>query len=207
MGRKQIERDYKKVAEKLMDLLCLITSKTVSEIAEIIKEVTEKDTKEQREFKNKDFHVVVWEDSERIGIETKWIKEGFGYRNDFGNNLFHIDNQWKTDLPLANNVWFGVNKGITSCIRDKECIAVSYTDIVKELEKADKLSREVSIRDVIEECKGVTDPNRLAQIISKYEFKDFTNNWVDFDRHSVEWLDTPIEFIYNGHQLRLKEQC
>lgn len=163
--------------------------------------------KEQREFKNKDFHVKVWQDSERIGIETVWIREGYFYATMGGIEINHGKRTvlYPDELPLI---------GMSNCVSvmlKSEIIGYSYSDIVTELEKAHKLSRVVSIWDVIEECEGVTEADKLIEVLGKYEinlsnkYNRYSDEWFELVEHK-EVISDPVSFVYRGYQLRLKEQ-
>ena len=64
--------------------------------------------------------------------------------------------------------------------------------------------REISIWDVIEECKGVTDRDELNRILNKYEMY-LVDEWVTLSNRGW-YLDQPIDCVQRGYQLRLKEQ-
>lgn len=66
--------------------------------------------------------------------------------------------------------------------------------------------KEVTIWDVIEECKGVTGKGEMTAILDKYEMKYARQyDWRPLSKN-VHILDQPLNFTAKGHQLRLKEQ-
>lgn len=178
--KEQLERDIE-LLDEASECVKAVSSfhdredlkKFVSILQCIIYEITPRDTKEQREFKNKDFHVKVWQDSEKIGIETVWIREGFKYQE-------RIDITRNAETTMYDMVYpvFG-GRRLKDEILLSDC-GYSYSDIVTELEKAHKLSSEVTIYDVIKEC-----------------------DWVRLEVR-VHYLDQPRDCIMRGYQLRLK---
>lgn len=168
------------------------------DIERVISIVKALNTKEEREFQNKDFHVKVWQDSEKIGIETVWIREGFEYQD-----MIDITSQSETTIYEMVYPVFALRK-LKDEILKSEC-RHSYSDIVTELEKADKLSREVTIWDAIKECEGVTDRDQLFEILYRYEIDLRDNGDWQCMSENVCYLDNPHTFIDDGYQLRLKE--
>lgn len=164
MDRKQIERDIAVLREA--KTICITRGNGNFESAVEFKELEFKlmnqlqaTERTQREFKNKNFNLIVWEDGKRIGVETKWIKEGFQYLGEIWRNEYmgiRIHSFYTTKLLHGAMPDFGIGNSCTSATISKDLIKdniYTYTDIVKELEKADKLSRgEV----FCETCKSFT---------------------------------------------------
>ena len=160
-------------------------------------------TKEQREFKNKDFHVKVWQDSEKIGIVTVWIREGFERYYDFSLDKQGIWFKRSMETWIYRNKKSLPNFGMDTltCEVVKTPDMLSYSDIVTGLEKAHKLSSEVTIYDVIKECEGVTDKHKLRKILDKYERYDDEGNARQL---GYKWLEIPYSFIQD-FKVRLKD--
>lgn len=208
--KEQLERDIETLmkADCIQKEYCLERHSIPNAIVELSKKLKflQKLQKEQREFKNKDFHVKVWQDSEKIGIETVWIREGYEYDSMGGNNLnsLRIIRGASTGLFPYYPPDFGLTETTYSIAKDNT--KVPFELIVTELEKADKLSKEVTIWDVIEECKGVTGKGEMTAILDKYEMKYARQyDWRPLSKN-VHILDQPLNFTAKGHQLRLKEQ-
>lgn len=81
---------------------------------------------------------------------------------------------------------------------------LAKSDLEFRLESLEAKEKEVSIWDVIEECKGVVDKEGMTAILSKYEVKYRSKEYWNELVNNVQAITNPIGFIAKGHQLRLK---
>jgi len=91
---------------------------------------------------------------------------------------------------------------------DLECrfqsLREGLTEKRKELEyKLENDPKSVSIYDVIKECEGVTDREELIKILKEYEI-NLIDDWVSLEKRAW-YLDQPMDCIFRGYQLRLKD--
>lgn len=114
----------------------------------------------EREFKNDNFHIRVWETEKKIGAETIWIKEGFEYNTAKHG---HID---KKEISIkkgsettiyadSTQPFFGSR--IKSDQQIKTSVTLTYTDLCKALERAE-----------LETTKELTDINNFIDDFYKF---------------------------------------
>lgn len=162
----------------------------------------------EREFKNEDFHIKVWETEEEIGAETIFVREGFRKRGGIGiekkfNTLFFC-----TCLPD-----FGM-KNTTRKIKKSKIEGYTFQDIIEDLEKAHNKSlkahsKEVTIKDVIKELGNVDTVTERLEILSKYEVRCILSNGTLSTWHSLRdnfgMLEPQLFYELGFYGVRRKE--
>lgn len=190
--------DIKRIAREQIEYLEELLEKTIKE-----------QSYEERIFDNPNFKVKVWQDNERIGIKTMFIRERFEYVSNrrWDNNYagIRICAGWRTRLLEYTMPDFGLESATHSMLKNEA--NVFYSDIVKELEIAHAKSMEAdktTIYDVIKECEGITDKDEMLRTLDKYELKYKNRDFWNTLMNNVQALSNPIGFIANGHQIRRK---
>lgn len=147
----------------------------------------------EREFKNDNFHIKVWETEDHIGAETVWIKEGFDYDCEIGIDKNYT--QAFTSNYRANEIAdFGLNTIGAELQAHKEEIKYSFTDLCKALERAEQETSELTYDTVVKELEGL-EGEELFNAMGKYQY-DYVgiNSGWDNLNYIDDFFDIPEAF-------------
>lgn len=192
----------------------------LANIADLLREANKKleninkseNSRTEKEFKNEDFHIKVWETDDEIGAETIFVRGCFSYSSKklLNNWSMAIEPFLRTQIYYNSLPNFGMDTTIH--ISKKSGIrGYTFKDIVEELETAHNESlkahsKELTIEDVIKEIKSVDTVTEKWNILGNYEF-NLSGNFGDW--HSLQnnesILNSTFAYELGLFKLRRKE--
>lgn len=199
-----MKTEMKSILGKLADL--------IQEATKILESINKCEiSRTEREFKNEDFHIKVWETDDEIGGRTFFVREEFLYRSKktLDSMPMSILSSIETKMCSFHLPDFGMAR-LTSGIKKSKIKGYTFQDIVKALETAhneslEAHSKKVTIEDVIKELESVDTVEERWEILDKYEVvHPFIRNWLSLDK-SPTFIDAPNVFKLGFYELRKRE--
>lgn len=147
----------------------------------------------EREFKNDNFHIKVWETEDKIGAETVWIREGFKYNLDSYVRSLKVTIMDK-GATVHNNKYPFFGLDWKTFETNKEDTSLNFTDLCKALERAEQETTELTYETVVKELEGLQGGIYLEKL-ANYEYTFGTINLgsenIDFTKakwYNLRWF-------------------